>query len=71
MIRVSIAQGSGQAPPALFVRRSEDMATITPAPASGVDKIYAGSIVFPSTPGAEIYLTVTIGDATGCFSTHL
>lgn len=71
LIQVKMADGPVQADPAVYVRRSQDMVKVTPAPANSVDKIYNGTIILPSAPGTTIRITVTIGAATGCFLTRL
>lgn len=71
VIQVDVIEGPVQADSSVYVRSSENMVTVTPAPENGVNKIYNGTIVVPSAPGTTIRITVTIGDATGCFLTRL
>lgn len=47
------------------------MVAPTPTPANGVERMYNSTVFVPSKPGTTLRITVTIGDATGCFSTRL
>ena len=71
VIRVGVAEGPVRGDPALYVRPGEDMVTVTPAPENGVDRIYNGTVLVPSAEGTTLRITVTIGEATGCFLARL
>lgn len=71
VIRVEVAEGPVQGDPALYVRPFEDMVTVSPAPENGVERIYNGTVFVPSAVGTTLRITVTIGDATGCFLTRM
>lgn len=71
VIRVEVAKGPVQGDPAVYVRPAEGLMRVSPAPEHGVEKIYNGTVFVPSAAGTTLRITVTIGDATGCFLTRL
>lgn len=71
LIRVEAIAGVGPADPAVYVRRADAAVAVTPAPKRGPKEIYNGTIFVPTASGTKLRITVTIGDQSGCFDTHV
>jgi hypothetical protein len=71
VIKVEVADAGAASDPALYVRAANGLVTVTPSPTNGIQRIYNGTIFVPSEPDTNLRITVTIGEATGCFTTHL
>lgn len=71
LIRVEAMSGVGPADPAVYVRPADAAVDVAPAPKRGPKEIYNGTIFVPTASGAKLRITVTIGDQSGCFDTHV
>lgn len=71
LIRVEAIGGVGPADPAVYVRPADATVAVTPTPKRGPKEIYNGTIFVPTASGAKLRITVTIGDESGCFETHV
>ncbi|MEU7962578.1 hypothetical protein AB0D09_03760 [Streptomyces sp. NPDC049097] len=71
VIRVEVLDAEHPSDPALYVRAAKDIKTVVPSPTAGPARIYNGTIFVPSSAVAKLRITVTIGDATGCFVARL
>ncbi|GAA3883981.1 hypothetical protein ACWDR2_27445 [Streptomyces sp. NPDC003631] len=71
VIRVEVVDAERPSDPALYVRAAKDIKTVVPPPTAGPERIYNGTIFVPTSADTKLRITVTIGEATGCFVTRL
>jgi hypothetical protein len=71
IIRVEAGDARASSDPALYVRAAKDIKTVISPPPDGPEHIYNGTIFVPTSKGTKLRITVTIGEATGCFVTRL